>query len=61
MTQGNNVAFIQVSAVRTRSTATDKLPLKAKGWTGYFLLDMRGQFHNASLFDATLGLKRNLK
>jgi len=50
-----------VSAAQSRAGAAVNLPLKVKGYSwGYFLIDMRGQFHNPVLFDATVGLKRIL-
>ena len=49
-----------MSAAQSRSRATVSLPLKVKGSTGYFMIDMKGEFKNIPLFDATVGLKRIL-
>ena len=49
-----------MSAAQSRSRATVSLPLKVKGSTGYFVIDMKGEFKNIPLFDATVGLKRIL-
>ena len=38
-----------------------QLSVKVKGYMGYFLVDMKGDFRNGALFDATVGLKRILK
>nr|CAG4650651.1 EOG090X0JX7 [Sida crystallina] len=51
----------QVSAAQSRSGAAVNLPVKVKGHMGFLLIDMRGQFHNTVLFDATVGLKRMMK
>nr|CAG4638869.1 EOG090X0JX7 [Cyclestheria hislopi] len=50
-----------VSASHTRNTSRVHLPLKVKGYSGHFLLDMKGEFKNTALFDATVGLKRIFK
>jgi hypothetical protein len=49
-----------MSAAQSRSRATVSLPLKVKGNMGYFVIDMKGEFKNIPLFDATVGLKRIL-
>nr|CAG4642216.1 EOG090X0JX7 [Eurycercus lamellatus] len=50
-----------VSATQSRTHgAIIQLPLKVKGYMGYFLIDMKGEFKNGPLFDATCGLKRIL-
>ncbi|KAJ8977676.1 hypothetical protein NQ317_010415, partial [Molorchus minor] len=43
----------------SRTAAKTQLPIKLKGHYLYYILDMRGEFTNPSLFDATAGLKRN--
>nr|CAG4643643.1 EOG090X0JX7 [Ilyocryptus agilis] len=74
---GNNVTFIthapfnriryidvplkNVSAAQSRNAAKVQLPIKVKGYMGYFVVDVKGEFRNPSLFDATVGLKRILK
>lgn len=53
-----NVPLNCVSAVETRHVAKATLPLKVKNKSLYYVLDMRGEFKNASLFDQTAGLSR---
>nr|CAG4649020.1 EOG090X0JX7 [Polyphemus pediculus] len=50
-----------VSATQSRARSPVHLPLKVKGYMGFFMVDMKGQFKNIPLFDATVGLKRSLK
>ncbi|XP_042875241.1 transmembrane protein 223-like [Penaeus japonicus] len=54
-----NVPLEKVSAKQSRLTATVHLPLKVKGKYFHYILDMRGQFPNAKLFDYSAGLRRN--
>nr|CAG4649855.1 EOG090X0JX7 [Scapholeberis mucronata] len=49
-----------VSATQSRSRALVQLPIKVKGYMGYFVIDKKGEFKNAPLFDATVGLRRML-
>lgn len=44
-----------------RSRARSSLPLKVKDYYMHYVLDMKGDFKNEALFDATAGLKRNLR
>ncbi|XP_027222837.2 transmembrane protein 223 [Penaeus vannamei] len=53
------VPLEKVSAKQSRMTATVHLPLKVKGKYFHYILDMRGQFPNAKLFDYSAGLRRN--
>lgn len=50
-----------VSAQEARQFAKVQLPIKVKGKSLYYMLDMRGQFLNPKLYDQTAGLKRNLE
>lgn len=47
-----------VSAQQSRSQAKVQLPLKVKGKSFFYILDMRGEFLNQRLYDFTVGLKR---
>lgn len=47
-----------ISAQESRQTAKVTLPVKLQGARMYYMLDMRGEFTNTQLFDATVGLKR---
>lgn len=49
----NNVCCKQM-----RSQSTSTLPLKVKNHYFHYILDMRGEFKNETLFDHTAGLKR---
>ncbi|KAH8389705.1 transmembrane protein 223 [Drosophila serrata] len=49
-----------VSAEESRNMARVQLPIKVKGKTLYYVLDMRGEFRNPQLFDYTAGLKRRI-
>nr|CAG4641373.1 EOG090X0JX7 [Eulimnadia texana] len=55
------IPLSQISAAQSRSLARVQLPFKVKGRTGHFIVDMRGEFTNGPLFDATVGLRRQLK
>ncbi|XP_022909941.1 transmembrane protein 223 [Onthophagus taurus] len=55
------VPLSDMSSVQTRSTATTQLPIKVKNHNFYYILDMKGEFKNPTLFDYTAGLKRTLK
>ncbi|CAB0017002.1 unnamed protein product [Nesidiocoris tenuis] len=48
----------QVSAAESRHTARVNLPLKVHRKWLYYMVDMRGEFSNTQLFDATVGLRR---
>lgn len=47
-----------VSCSYSRNELVSHLPLKVKGRWFYFILDRRGTFPNAKLFDCTAGMKR---
>ncbi|ALC40630.1 CG12935 [Drosophila busckii] len=49
-----------ISAEESRELARVQLPIKVKGKTLYYVLDMRGEFRNQQLFDHTAGLKRRI-
>ena len=53
--------ILQISAAESRENARVQLPLKVKGKFFYYMLDIKGEFPNKLLFDATAGLKRKLK
>lgn len=55
-----NVPLSNVSCTEVRNVAKTTLPLKIKGYFMHFILDMKGEFKNETLFDNTAGLKRNL-
>ncbi|KAJ8927718.1 hypothetical protein NQ314_019779 [Rhamnusium bicolor] len=42
-----------------RTVTKSQLPIKVKGHYLHYMLDMRGEFTNPTLFDHTAGLKRN--
>lgn len=47
-----------ICAKEMRNRATSILPIKVKGHYFHYILDMKGEFRNESLFDNTAGLKR---
>ncbi|KAL1517698.1 hypothetical protein ABEB36_001433 [Hypothenemus hampei] len=49
-----------ISAMQARSTASSYIPMKVKGHWFYYMIDMKGEFRNSTLFDHTAGLKRVL-
>lgn len=49
-----------LSCQEQRSVAKSQLPIKVKGHYLHYILDMRGEFKNPTLFDYTAGLRRNL-
>lgn len=53
-----NVPTNCVSAAESRHVAKATLPLKVKDKSLYYVLDMRGEFKNAALFDQTVGMSR---
>nr|CAG4644478.1 EOG090X0JX7 [Lepidurus arcticus] len=53
-----DVPLADISAKQSRQAAKVHLPLKIRNNTGHFIIDMRGEFLNGPLFDATAGLKR---
>ncbi|KAB0792631.1 hypothetical protein PPYR_14590 [Photinus pyralis] len=55
------VGLENMSCQQTRQNATTQLPIKVKNRFMYYILDMKGEFKNAALFDYTAGLKRTLK
>lgn len=59
---GNNrimtVPLQNISCEESRKSARVQIPIKVKGHLLYYMLDMRGEFTNARLFDITAGLKR---
>ncbi|XP_014671948.1 PREDICTED: transmembrane protein 223-like [Priapulus caudatus] len=49
----------EISCYVARQSATAAVPLKVKGRTFFYLMDVKkGAFHNTKLFDSTVGLKR---
>lgn len=55
------VPLSNISCKEMRTHTRSSLPLKVKGHYLHYILDMKGEFRNAALFDSTAGLKRNLK
>ncbi|XP_014286494.1 transmembrane protein 223 [Halyomorpha halys] len=55
-----DVPIAKMSASESRENARVQLPIKVKGKFFYYMLDMRGEFPNKLLFDATAGLRRKL-
>ncbi|KAL3285406.1 hypothetical protein HHI36_019508 [Cryptolaemus montrouzieri] len=49
-----------ISCKTARHSAPSYVPFKVRGHYFYYLMDMRGEFKNAQLFDYTVGLRRNL-
>lgn len=49
-----------ISCQEMRRNARAQLPVKIKDRMFYYILDMKGEFKNTSLFDCTVGLKRIL-
>ncbi|KAL8590355.1 hypothetical protein ACOMHN_006471 [Nucella lapillus] len=49
-----------VSCLQTRVDSAAQIPMKIKGRWFFFLLDKRGKFHNAHLFDFAVGLNRTV-
>lgn len=47
-----------ISCKQMRTEAKSQLPLKIKGHTWHYILDMRGEFKHPKLFDSTCGLAR---
>lgn len=62
---GNNRIYTtslkNVSCKESRTRAGSQLPLKVKGQYLHYIMDMRGEFKNPTLFDHTAGLKRTWK
>lgn len=52
------VPLENVCCKEARTGARVQLPLKVKNKMMHFMLDMRGEFKNGKLFDATAGLSR---
>nr|CAG4652340.1 EOG090X0JX7 [Triops cancriformis] len=52
------VPLVDISAKQSRQAAKVQLPVKVRNRMGHFIIDMRGDFLNGPLFDATAGLKR---
>ncbi|KAF2883991.1 hypothetical protein ILUMI_22189 [Ignelater luminosus] len=55
------VGLENISSQEIRRNAKSQLPIKIKNHFLYYILDMRGEFRNTSLFDYTVGLKRTFK
>ncbi|KAK9502921.1 hypothetical protein O3M35_011603 [Rhynocoris fuscipes] len=53
-----DVPINKVSAKESRLNAKVQLPIKVEGKYLHYMLDMRGEFTNKQLFDATAGLNR---
>lgn len=49
-----------VSCKETRAASKSQLPIKVKNYYLHYILDMRGEFRNPTLFDHTAGLRRIL-
>lgn len=47
-----------VSCTSTRQNSPSSIAVKLKGQPWFYLIDMRGEFMNPQLFDATAGLQR---
>ncbi|KRT79261.1 hypothetical protein AMK59_7791, partial [Oryctes borbonicus] len=54
------VPLTDISCKQTRTTALTQLPIKVKCHYLHYILDMKGEFKNTTLFDHTAGLKRKL-
>ncbi|KAF5272740.1 hypothetical protein FQA39_LY07767, partial [Lamprigera yunnana] len=52
------VPLENVSCRESRLLANSQLPIKIKNRFMHYILDMKGEFKNNSLFDSTAGLKR---
>lgn len=52
------VPLKNVSAQQPREIAKVHLPLKVRNRSLFYVLDMRGEFKNARLYDYTAGLNR---
>lgn len=55
------VPLSDISCREMRNRTKTSLPLKIKGRYLHYVLDMKGEFKNVSLFDSTAGLRRSLK
>ncbi|CAO1425426.1 unnamed protein product [Diamesa tonsa] len=55
-----NVPLRNLSAQESRTTAKTYLPIKVKGQSMFYVLDMKGEFKNTNLYDYTVGLKRKI-
>lgn len=55
------VPLRDISCTEMRNRTKTSLPLKVKNRYFHYVLDMKGEFKNAALFDSTAGLRRNLK
>lgn len=53
------ISVRDVSAVQPRSSKMTQVPLKLKDHYFHYLVDKSGQFPQPSLFDRTVGIKRN--
>ncbi|XP_014248429.1 transmembrane protein 223 isoform X2 [Cimex lectularius] len=53
-----DVPLRYVSAITSRTNARVHLPIKVHGKYLYYMLDMKGEFRNKALFDATAGMYR---
>ncbi|XP_070577413.1 transmembrane protein 223-like [Ptychodera flava] len=52
------VPLTRMSCLHSRDSVKSNLPIKVKGRLFFYLLDKRGKFYNAKLFDFTAGMKR---
>lgn len=50
-----------IGAAESRQTATTFLPLKVKNTKFYYILDMKGEFKNKTIYDREIGLRRNFQ
>nr|XP_023014041.1 transmembrane protein 223 [Leptinotarsa decemlineata] len=55
------VNLSDLSSKDTRQAAKSHIALKVKGHSFYYLMDMKGEFQNPTLFDYTAGLSRSWK
>ncbi|CAO1426775.1 unnamed protein product [Diamesa serratosioi] len=55
-----NIPLKNLSAQESRTSAKTYLPIKVKGKSMFYVLDMKGEFKNTNLYDYTVGLKRRI-
>lgn len=55
------VVLKDLNCKQIRQEAKSQLPIKVKGHFFHYILDMKGEFKNTSLFDHTAGLSRTWK
>lgn len=60
-TGGNRMLTLKLenlSCKDSRTSTTSQLPIQVKGHYLHYVLDMRGEFTNPTLFDQTAGIRR---